>query len=222
MSDYRERHGLSRSRGTAQLIVLTLLLSLPLKASGSGNAMTIYASQEVQIAITDAGGKRVGYVGGAILQEIPGAAYFDEQIKDDNPSLRGDHSVPLHHVLSIPYPQNGLYTLTITGMTAGQATIEIYRNISGGNPQAKQLLNALITVPGQTITQSVRYSTLVGDLNGDGKVDCADVAIVRAALGKKLGQAGYDPVADTNLDGVVDVRDLAFVSQKLPTGTRCQ
>lgn len=221
MGDYRKIHGLSRSGGTVQLMVLALLLSFPIEAS-SGNAMTIYASQGVQIAITDAGGKRVGYVDGAVLKEIPEGAYFDEQIKDDNPSIRGDHSVPIHHVLTIPYPQNGLYTLTITGMTVGAASIEVYRYTSGGNPQVKQSLSATITVPGQTITQSVRYSSLGGDLNGDGRVDCADLEIVRAAFGKKLGQTGYDPVADTNLDGAVDVRDLAFVSQKLPTGTRCQ
>ena len=220
MSRYIQFHGLSRLRGTALLVLSAFLHSFPMMAS-SGNAMTIYASQEVQITITDAGGKRVGYVGGAILKEIPDAAYFDEQIKDDNPSLRGDHSVPLHHVLIIPYPQNGLYTLTITGMSTGPASIEIYRNTSGGSPQVKQIMNTTISVPGQTTTQSVRYSSQIADLDGNGKVDCADVAIVRAGLGKKIGQIGYDPVADPNLDGVVDVRDLALVSQKLPTGTRC-
>ena len=221
MSHYGKLHELFRSRSIAQLIVFALLFTFPIKAS-SGNAMTIYANQGVQIAITDAEGKRSGYVGGAILKEIPDATYIDEQVKDDNPSFRGDHSVPLQHVLSIPYPQNGLYTLTITGLTPGIATIEIYRNTSGGNPQVKQIVNAVISAPGQLLTESLRYSSLIGDLNGDGTVDCADVAIVRAALGKKLGQSGYDPVADTNLDGVVDVETLAFVSQKLPTGTRCQ
>ena len=60
-----------------------------------------------------------------------------------------------------------------------------------------------------------------GDLNSDGKVDCADLAIVKASFGKRCGQAGFDSRADTNKDCVVDVRDLAFVSQKLPVSTRC-
>jgi hypothetical protein len=63
---------------------------------------------------------------------------------------------------------------------------------------------------------------LLGDLNGDGKVDCSDLALVKASFGKRKGQAGYDARADTNKDGTVDVKDLAFVSQKVPTGTRCQ
>jgi len=62
---------------------------------------------------------------------------------------------------------------------------------------------------------------LPADLNGDGKVDCADLGIVKASFGKRTGQSGYDPRADVNRDGVVDVRDLAFVSQRLPVGTRC-
>ena len=60
-----------------------------------------------------------------------------------------------------------------------------------------------------------------GDLNGDRKVDCADIAIVKASFGKRRGQPGFDARADVNNDGVVDVRDLAFVAQKLPAGTKC-
>jgi hypothetical protein len=46
------------------------------------------------------------------------------------------------------------------------------------------------------------------DLNGDGKIDCGDLAIVTASLGKKVGDAGFDPRADVNGDGVVDSLDV--------------
>jgi hypothetical protein len=62
---------------------------------------------------------------------------------------------------------------------------------------------------------------LTGDLDGNGAVDCTDVSIVRAALGQRTGQPGFDARADINGDGIVDVRDLAFVSQRLTTGTSC-
>jgi hypothetical protein len=61
-----------------------------------------------------------------------------------------------------------------------------------------------------------------GDVNRDGKVDCADLAIVRALFGKKTGEPGFDARADVVADSIIDVRDLAFVSQRLPAGTRCQ
>jgi len=61
-----------------------------------------------------------------------------------------------------------------------------------------------------------------GDLNGDGKADCNDLTIVKASFGKRTGQAGFDVRADINRDGIVNVRDLAFVTQKLPPGSVCK
>ena len=62
---------------------------------------------------------------------------------------------------------------------------------------------------------------LTGDANGDGIVSCLDIAVVRAALGKRTGQPGFNPAADFNNDGVIDIRDLSYVSQRLTAGTRC-
>jgi len=60
-----------------------------------------------------------------------------------------------------------------------------------------------------------------GDLNGDGVVNCADMAIVKNSFGKKTGQLGFDPRADVNHDGVVNILDLSTVSRLLPAGTVC-
>jgi hypothetical protein len=60
-----------------------------------------------------------------------------------------------------------------------------------------------------------------GDADSDGDVDCADLALVKAAFGKRVGQAGFDARADVVKDGVINARDLAFVSQHLPKGTAC-
>ncbi|QOY86827.1 dockerin type I domain-containing protein [Paludibaculum fermentans] len=61
-----------------------------------------------------------------------------------------------------------------------------------------------------------------GDLNADGSVDCSDVAVVRSAMGTRLGNPAYNPLADPTGDGIVDVRDVSYVSTKLIQGTRCQ
>lgn len=73
-----------------------------------------------------------------------------------------------------------------------------------------------------TVVGLIPSGAVLGDLDGDGQVNCADIAIVRAAFGKKLGQAGFDDRADTNHDKVVNVRDLAFVSRYLPAGVVCR
>jgi uncharacterized repeat protein (TIGR01451 family) len=74
----------------------------------------------------------------------------------------------------------------------------------------------------QPVSEATILVSLPGDVNGDGVVNCTDVAIVKAAFGKKVGQPGYNMAADVNNDGVVNLLDLAFVTQHLPAGTKCQ
>jgi trimeric autotransporter adhesin len=65
------------------------------------------------------------------------------------------------------------------------------------------------------------YSGIAGDVNGDGVVDCTDLAIVQASLARRYGEAGFNPRADTNGDGVIDVLDYAFVAQQLAVNASC-
>jgi Dockerin type I domain len=60
-----------------------------------------------------------------------------------------------------------------------------------------------------------------GDINQDGFVNCADIAIIKASLGTQFGQAGFDPRADVNGDGVVNMTDLSAETALLPAGTVC-
>ena len=55
---------------------------------------------------------------------------------------------------------------------------------------------------------------LVADVNGDGVVDLADLAIVAQAMGKPV----KNPRADVNADGVVDGEDFALVAANLGEG----
>jgi predicted extracellular nuclease len=61
------------------------------------------------------------------------------------------------------------------------------------------------------------------DLNGDGKIDCADLAIIKSpSFLKRNGQPGFDPRADVNKDGIVDIKDWALVFQRVPAATWTQ
>ena len=64
--------------------------------------------------------------------------------------------------------------------------------------------------------------SLIGDLNGDGIVNCVDLDLVKAYFGKTSLQPGFDPRADANGDGVVNILDLSLVAKQLPAGTVCQ
>ncbi|MCJ7425227.1 right-handed parallel beta-helix repeat-containing protein [Candidatus Bathyarchaeota archaeon] len=52
------------------------------------------------------------------------------------------------------------------------------------------------------------------DINGDGKVDIADVAAVGRAFGSYPDHEKWDPLCDLNGDSRVDVRDVALVCRK--------
>jgi len=53
---------------------------------------------------------------------------------------------------------------------------------------------------------------IVGDLNGDGKVDITDLAMASAAFGSYPGHPRWNPAADINRDNRIDIQDIARVS----------
>ncbi|MEQ1870843.1 MAG: PKD domain-containing protein, partial [Vicinamibacterales bacterium] len=87
------------------------------------------------------------------------------------------------------------------------------------------LLLAVAAAAAPSLTPAVRTQLLAAflqspptqnpDVNNDGIVDSVDVGLVRAALGKRCGQAGYSGAADVDRSCVVDVSDLAIVSRNL-------
>ena len=103
-----------------------------------------------------------------------------------------------------------------------QATVGI-RNTQG--PANQQQIAWSFQAPVIANATALEFSTTVakvaGDVDGDGVANCTDVAIVKAAFGKRLGQAGYDARADVNGDRTVTVLDLATVTRAVTAGTTC-
>jgi von Willebrand factor A domain-containing protein 7 len=71
-------------------------------------------------------------------------------------------------------------------------------------------------------TVFVNRSLVPGDVNQDGVVNCIDLSIVQAAFGKSAGEPGFDVQADVVTDGKIDVRDLAFISRRVPVSFACR
>jgi len=94
------------------------------------------------------------------------------------------------------------------------------------------------TITGEATTIPFEYNTtnnvlvdgtvkirLLGDINGDGKVDMKDVAIAAAAFGSYPGHPRWNPDADVTgpislvPDGRIDMRDIAVISKNF--GNTC-
>ncbi len=86
------------------------------------------------------------------------------------------------------------------------------------NAQALQLnLSDITSVDGSPhATATVTLRKLIGDVNGDGKVDAADLALVNKNIGQTAPGGASGPwTSDVNADGKVDAADVALVNQYL-------
>ncbi|MYM94501.1 hypothetical protein GTP90_11590 [Rugamonas sp. FT81W] len=117
-------------------------------------------------------------------------------------STDGGKTYPYTLAASTPNTGSKAVTLPMVGSAMARIKVEAVDNIFF------DVSNANFTI------------RLVGDVNGDGAVNCDDLAIIKAALGKRTGQAGFDARADLNKDGVVDARDLSAETQRIPGGCR--
>jgi hypothetical protein len=102
----------------------------------------------------------------------------------------------------------------------GEATVGI-RNTQALTTQQQVAWSFGAPVLGDNTALLFSKAAVVGDVNGDGVVTCADFLLVRAAIPSRRGQPKYTTAIDVNNDGIISVIDLAMVSQRLPAGTRC-
>jgi hypothetical protein len=54
---------------------------------------------------------------------------------------------------------------------------------------------------------------ILGDINGDGKVDIMDVLVVAKAFGSYPGHERWNPEADLNMDNKIDIKDIFLVAK---------
>jgi hypothetical protein len=120
-------------------------------------------------------------------------------------SLSTDGGLTYPIVLAASTPNDGSQSVTMPNIATSTARVKVE---AVGNVYF-DVSNANFTI------------RLTGDVDGDGSVGCADLSIVKGAMGKRTGQPGFDARADVNNDGVIDIRDLSYVTQRVTVGVRC-
>src|SRR5262249_8136709 len=146
-----------------------------------------------------------------LLEEIPQSAHFSLSIDDgETGDVISGSDV---HAVQIFQPSSGNYKIVVTGISQGPFSLTVTPFSATGEVQSPMVVSGNIKLPGSSTTYQLTYDSwgstppiaqmLMGDRNGDGVVNCADLAIVKASFGKKSGQVGFDPRADANGDGVV-------------------
>jgi beta-lactam-binding protein with PASTA domain len=111
--------------------------------------------------------------------------------------------------------------ITNAGLVVGAVTNQSSSTVAAGIVISESPAAGTSVAAKSAVSLMVSTGSLLGDLNGDGVVNCTDLAIIKASFGKKVGQAGFDARADVNKDGVVNVLDLSTEARLMPAGTSC-
>lgn len=168
-------------------IGLTLRFDLPQTAANA-------AGRNIQLEVRGSGGAaRISLPSGAALENSLGASVSAVVKNTDGVILTNESRVGYYEVELSGLPAGGSrYDLTLTGM---------------GYKSFRQT----VTLDGysQHVIAGTGDATFpLGDVNGDGAVDHADLTALDARLGKTAQVGPYD----LNGDGKVDVTDLAYVN----------
>ncbi|TQK03284.1 M12 family metallo-peptidase [Herbaspirillum sp. SJZ107] len=127
-------------------------------------------------------------------------------------SLSTDGGLTFPTVLAASVPNNGSASVTLPAVVTSSARIKV-----------EAVGNVFFDVSNANFAiQQAAPQPVAGDVDGDGAVSCTDYGIVKASLGKRPGQPGYDARADVNKDGAIDARDLQYVTLRLPQGLSCK
>lgn len=65
------------------------------------------------------------------------------------------------------------------------------------------------------------WSGVTADVDGDGVVNCTDLAIARGQIGRRRGDDGFAPTADYEGNGTIDIRDIAAIARRVAAGSHC-
>jgi parallel beta-helix repeat protein len=82
-------------------------------------------------------------------------------------------------------------------------------------PYGTYMLTAVATIPAGSHSLSSGNITVrvPGDVDGNGRVDLRDIALVARALGSTPGSPNWNPAADINGDSVVNMQDITLVAK---------
>ena len=121
-------------------------------------------------------------------------------------SLSTDGGLTYPVTLAASTPNNGSKSVILPNINTSTARVKV-----------EALNNVFFDVSNANFT--IR---MTGDVNGDNVVNCTDLNLAKASLGKSTGQVGFNAAADLNGDGTVDVRDVALISRMVAPGTTCR
>ena len=122
--------------------------------------------------------------------------------------------------LALYYNGNVLATIVIADLAPNEErTIEYVWNTTGLPECSNYTISAEalplpyeIDLEDNILSNCYVKIKILGDINGDGKVDIKDIAAAASAFGSVPDHPRWNPEADINRDKVIDIKDIALVA----------
>jgi hypothetical protein len=99
-------------------------------------------------------------------------------------------------------------TLASSKTWADNAPVWLYKKSDG----ERVLYGSAPDIGAHEYFSSITIQDIDGDVNGDDKVDIADLSAVAINFGRRTGDAGFNPSHDVVVNGIIDITDLSFVA----------
>jgi hypothetical protein len=108
----------------------------------------------------------------------------------------------------------------IQGSFQANVAIHFTKGLYGLTQLPNYTVNVAAMYMGNRITRTTQIQvTTAGDINGDGKVNLADLVLLALAYGSKPGDPRWNPNSDVNSDGAVSLADLVLLAVNYSKGT---
>ena len=178
---------------TTGSIALTIRFGLPQTAAG-------VAQRGIKLQLTD-GSQNTATID-LETREVSGTGITAGQVSVEKQNVQG--------VALTTEEQIGYYQVVLTGLPADKTVGKAYTLTLSGTGYADCATTVTLKDYSQHVIVSTDDGTFsLGNVDGTGAVDSADLA----AMDAHLGQTGALNVYDLNGDGVVDITDLSYVNK---------
>jgi hypothetical protein len=138
-----------------------------------------------------------------------------------NVTVMNNGDVPESFIVTAKADGNTIGTMNVVNLLPTDSAVLSFLWNTTGYAIGNYTLSAVAgPVPGETNTadntlvDGIVKVTIVGDINGDDKVDMRDIGRAAKAFGTNFGDPGYDPNADLNDDHKVDMRDIGLAASR--------
>jgi len=137
-----------------------------------------------------------------------------------NVTVMNNGDVPESFIVTAKADGSTIGTMNVVNLLPTDSTVLSFLWNTSGYAIGNYTLSAVAgPVPGETniadntLVDGIVKVTIVGDINGDDKVDMKDIGRAARAFGTNFGDPDYDPNADLNDDHKIDMKDIGTAAR---------